>query len=166
MNGRESGAGASRSSAMFVISVAAQLAGMHPQTLRQYDRLGLVSPRRTAGRGRRYSSGDIDLLRRIQQMRAEGINLAGIAQILSLEERLARSEAELAADRERLRLVEGELAQLRARDNRVFTASASGEIRTAERGVRGRRAAQVGPSSSAGNAQTALVLWRPGFTVR
>ena len=71
---------------MFVISVAAQLAGMHPQTLRQYDRLGLVSPDRTAGRGRRYSARDIVLLREVQRLsQDEGVNLAGIKRILELE---------------------------------------------------------------------------------
>ena len=71
---------------VFVISVAATLAGMHPQTLRQYDRMGLVSPGRTAGRGRRYSARDIDLLREVQRLsQDEGINLAGIKRILQLE---------------------------------------------------------------------------------
>lgn len=67
---------------VYVISVAAQLSGLHPQTLRQYDRLGLVSPDRTAGRGRRYSARDIELLRQVQQLsQDEGINLAGIKQL-------------------------------------------------------------------------------------
>ncbi|HEU5034606.1 MAG TPA: helix-turn-helix transcriptional regulator [Mycobacteriales bacterium] len=71
---------------VFVISVAATLAGMHPQTLRQYDRLGLVSPGRTSGRGRRYSARDIVLLREVQRMsQDEGINLAGIKRILELQ---------------------------------------------------------------------------------
>ena len=71
---------------VFVISVAAELAGMHAQTLRQYDRLGLVSPGRTAGRGRLYSTRDIVLLREVQRLsQEEGINLAGIKRILMLE---------------------------------------------------------------------------------
>ena len=71
---------------VFVISVAAQLAGMHPQTLRQYDRLGLVTPGRTAGRGRRYSPRDVALLREVQRLsQDEGVNLAGIKRILELE---------------------------------------------------------------------------------
>ncbi|MDK7340999.1 MerR family transcriptional regulator, partial [Pauljensenia sp. UMB0018B] len=70
-------------------------AGMHPQTLRQYDRLGLVTPQRTKGRGRRYSPSDIARLRRIQQLsQEEGINLAGISRIIELEEKLGRLEAE------------------------------------------------------------------------
>jgi MerR family transcriptional regulator/heat shock protein HspR len=71
---------------IFVISVAAQLAGMHPQTLRQYDRLGLVSPGRTAGRGRRYSARDVAVLREVQRLsQEEGVNLAGIKRILELQ---------------------------------------------------------------------------------
>ncbi len=79
---------------VFVISVAAQLSGLHPQTLRQYDRLGLVSPDRTAGRGRRYSARDIDLLRQVQQLsQDEGINLAGIKRIIELESRVEALQA-------------------------------------------------------------------------
>jgi MerR family transcriptional regulator/heat shock protein HspR len=71
---------------VFVISVAATLAGMHPQTLRQYDRIGLVSPGRTNGRGRRYSARDIAMLREVQRLsQEEGINLAGVKRILELE---------------------------------------------------------------------------------
>src|SRR5918992_5901129 len=70
---------------VYVISVAAQLSGLHPQTLRQYDRLGLVSPGRTSGRGRRYSARDIQLLREVQRLsQQEGINLAGVKHILEL----------------------------------------------------------------------------------
>ena len=74
---------------VYVISIAAQLAGMHPQTLRTYDRLGLVSPGRTAGRGRRYSERDVALLREVQRLsQDEGINLAGIKRIIELEHRV------------------------------------------------------------------------------
>jgi MerR family transcriptional regulator, heat shock protein HspR len=69
----------------FLISVAAELAGMHAQTLRTYDRLGLVSPRRTSGGGRRYSQHDVDLLRQVQRLsQDEGVNLAGIKRIIEL----------------------------------------------------------------------------------
>jgi MerR family transcriptional regulator, heat shock protein HspR len=75
---------------VYVISVAAQLSGLHPQTLRQYDRLGLVSPDRTPGRGRRYSLRDIALLREVQRLsQDEGVNLAGIKRILELEVRVS-----------------------------------------------------------------------------
>src|SRR5437763_10694641 len=96
---------------VYVISVAATLAGMHPQTLRQYDRLGLVSPGRTPGRGRRYSLRDIALLRQVQRLsQDEGINLAGVKRILELEShvdalrlRLAELAAELDAARPEMR---------------------------------------------------------------
>ncbi|MCX4549833.1 helix-turn-helix domain-containing protein [Streptomyces sp. NBC_01387] len=84
-------------SPVYVISVAAQLSGLHPQTLRQYDRLGLVSPDRTAGRGRRYSAQDIELLRTVQQLsQDEGINLAGIKRIIELEHQVAALQARVA----------------------------------------------------------------------
>jgi MerR family transcriptional regulator/heat shock protein HspR len=92
---------------VFVISVAAQLAGMHPQTLRQYDRLGLVNPDRTPGGGRRYSARDVALLREVQRLSQEdGVNLAGIKRIIELEQqvdalraRVADLESALAAAR-------------------------------------------------------------------
>lgn len=75
----------SDNSRTFLISVAAELAGMHAQTLRTYDRLGLVSPRRSSGGGRRYSEGDVDLLREVQRLsHHEGVNLAGIKRIIEL----------------------------------------------------------------------------------
>jgi MerR family transcriptional regulator/heat shock protein HspR len=84
-------------SPVYVISVAAQLSGLHPQTLRQYDRLGLVSPDRTPGRGRRYSARDIELLRAVQRLsQDEGINLAGIKRIIELENQVAALQARVA----------------------------------------------------------------------
>ena len=80
---------------VFVISVAAELAGVHPQTLRIYERKGLVDPARTDGGNRRYSEEDIELLRRIQDLTTEGLNLAGVKRVLALEAQLARLEAEL-----------------------------------------------------------------------
>ena len=82
--------------ALFVISVAAELAGVHPQTLRIYERKGLVSPARTSGRSRRYSERDIDRLRRIQELTNEGVGLAGVERILELEARLAEAMARVA----------------------------------------------------------------------
>jgi MerR family transcriptional regulator/heat shock protein HspR len=82
--------------AVYVISVASQLSGMHPQTLRQYDKLGLVSPGRASGRGRRYSLRDIASLRNIQRLVGEGINLAGIARIIELESAMANMAIEVA----------------------------------------------------------------------
>ena len=82
--------------AVYVISVAEELSGLHPQTLRQYDRLGLVSPGRTTGRGRRYSLRDIALLRSVQKMVAEGINHVGIKRIIELESAMANLSIEVA----------------------------------------------------------------------
>ena len=81
--------------AVYVISVASQLSGLHPQTLRQYDRLGLVSPNRTIGKNRRYSLLDIVKLRNVQRLVGEGINLAGIARIMQLEEAVANMALEV-----------------------------------------------------------------------
>ena len=90
---------------VFVISVAAQLAGMHAQTLRQYDRIGLVSPGRTVGGGRRYSARDVALLREVQRLsQDEGVNLAGIKRIIELESHVDALRArvtELSAELER-----------------------------------------------------------------
>ncbi|MGH3498991.1 MAG: heat shock protein transcriptional repressor HspR [Nocardioidaceae bacterium] len=76
-------------SPVYVISVAAQLTGMHPQTLRTYDRLGLVSPGRTGGGGRRYSLHDIELLREVARLTAEGLGLEGVRRVLELEHQVA-----------------------------------------------------------------------------
>jgi MerR family transcriptional regulator/heat shock protein HspR len=82
--------------ALYVISIAAQLSGLHPQTLRQYDRMGLVSPSRAQGRGRRYSLRDIALLRNVSRMVGEGINLAGIKRIIELESAMSNMAIEVA----------------------------------------------------------------------
>jgi MerR family transcriptional regulator/heat shock protein HspR len=109
---------------VFVISVAAQLAAMHPQTLRTYDRMGLVSPRRTAKRGRRYSARDIARLRLIQRLsQDEGINLEGIRRILELENELEAVRAKLAELAELLAL-----ANAAPRGFRVFTADPHGGV--------------------------------------
>ena len=102
--------GAPPDAAVFVISVAAQLSGLHPQTLRTYERMGLITPGRTGGGGRRYSPRDIDLLREISELTSSGIGIEGVRRILELEHRVAalaaRNEelsAELDATREALR---------------------------------------------------------------
>lgn len=84
-----------RHAAVYVISVAAELAGMHPQTLRIYERRGLVEPARTKGGNRRYSAADIEVLSRIAQLTEEGLNLEGIRRVMALEQRIERLEAEL-----------------------------------------------------------------------
>lgn len=104
--------------AVYVISVAAELAGMHPQTLRQYDRLGLVSPARSSGHGRRYSHRDVERLKRVQALSQEGVNLEGIRRILQLEAQVEM----LARDNRLLRLREAAV-------QRIFAAAADGEVR-------------------------------------
>ena len=120
--------------AVYVISVAAELAGMHPQTLRQYDRLGLVPPARTSGRGRRYSHRDVEQLRRVQALSQDGVNLEGIRRILELERRLEALERENRAMRLR-----------QAAAERVFAAAADGEVRVVP-----ARAGRAGRSFTAG----------------
>ena len=87
---------ARRASAVYVISVAAELSGMHPQTLRIYERKGLVLPARTAGGSRRYSDADVALLQQISDLTSLGMNLVGVKRVLDLEQRVADLEAELA----------------------------------------------------------------------
>ena len=126
---------------VFVISVAAELAGMHAQTLRQYDRLGLVSPGRTAGGGRRYSPRDVALLREVQRLSQEdGVNLAGIKRIIELESRVEALQAR----------VHELLEELDMADSRRIAAEAA--VSAAYR----RDLVPMRPTSSA------LVVWRPG----
>ena len=133
---------------IFVISVAAQLAGMHPQTLRQYDRLGLVTPGRTSGRGRRYSPRHVAMLREVQRLsQEEGVNLAGIKRILELE-------YEARSLREHVQALADELEALRSAmtpGNRVFAAGRGGDIVAVPPGRR--------PQRTSGSA--ALMVWHP-----
>ena len=85
--------------AVYIISVAAELAGVHPQTLRIYERKGLLEPARTTGGSRRYSQADIDHLRRIQELTDEGLNLAGVKKVLALEAHIAALESALLQSR-------------------------------------------------------------------
>ena len=128
---------------VFPIAIAARLADMHPQTLRQYDRLGLVSPRRTAGKSRRYSMRDVEQLGEVQRLSAEGVSLEGIRRILQLENEVVQL-------RQRVRRLERQLAEeMRARPGRrVFAAGPGGSVVSLPAGVRVRR-------------RTDLVVWRP-----
>ncbi|MDO5740610.1 MAG: helix-turn-helix transcriptional regulator [Ornithinimicrobium sp.] len=136
-----------RDTPVYVISVAAELAGMHAQTLRQYDRLGLVTPSRTRGGGRRYSSQDIDRLREVQTLSGEGVSLAGIQRILELEHQVQALRSRLTQA-----LVDNDrLTDLLTQGARVFAADSSGEVVALRAGTR--------PTSRA--ATTALALWRP-----
>lgn len=130
---------------VFAIAVAAELAGMHPQTLRQYDRIGLVVPGRTRGGSRRYSAHNIEQLREVARLSAEGMSLPAIARLLELEEdvrmlrrRVAELEAALRTERENRPGV------------RVFAAGATGQVIPVPSGRRIRRS-------------TEIVLWRPGL---
>ena len=101
-----------RTQAVYVISVAAELAGMHPQTLRIYERRGLVQPARTEGGNRRYSDADIEVLRRIAELAEAGMNLAGIRRVMELEAENERLKTELATARR-----EADQAATRARES-------------------------------------------------
>ncbi|HLR55800.1 MAG TPA: helix-turn-helix transcriptional regulator [Actinomycetales bacterium] len=138
-----------RYAAVLTISAAAELADMHPQTLRQYDRLGLVSPQRTPGRGRRYSLHDVGLLREIQRLsQDEGINLAGIKRILRLEAHVETLEREV----EMLR------AQLEP-GSRVFRAGPEGEVVSTTPSRRGVPET-VRDEQRRRQKSGALVIWR------
>ena len=97
--------------ALYVISVAAELAGVHPQTLRIYERKGLLNPARTSGRSRRYSDRDIALLRRIQDLTNDGVSLAGVQRILALENDLAIARERIAELEARLDALQREAEQ-------------------------------------------------------
>ena len=101
----------SRRGAVYVISVAAELAGMHPQTLRIYERRGLVQPARTQGGNRRYSDVDIERLRRIQDLAADGMNLEGIRRVMELESELERLRTENDDLRQRLATSEADASR-------------------------------------------------------
>ena len=123
---------------VLLISVAARMAGMHPQTLRQYDRMGLVEAERTPGGGRRYSPRDVALLREVQRLSQEdGVNLAGIKRIIELEQLVAELQ-------ERIGSLERELTHAH---QRLAEVQAGGFPR-----------GEVVPRS---RTQTALVIWRP-----
>ena len=125
-------------SPIFAIAAASELAGMHPQTLRQYDRLGLVSPTRTAGQSRRYSMHDVLQVREIARLSAEGLNLEGIRRILELENQVAALSS-------RVRELEGALADelLNRPGRRVFAAGSEGEVVSVRSGTRVKRSNAV-----------------------
>ena len=132
---------------VFVISVAAELAGMHPQTLRQYDRIGLVQPSRAPGKARRYSERDVRRLQQIQELSAEGVSLEGIKRIMRLEAQLDAAHAKMQEMAAQLEAAHAKLGE----SSRVFAAGSSGDVVHMQRGK--RPAAQ--PRSQA------VVLYRP-----
>ena len=118
---------------VFAISVAAQLAGMHPQTLRTYDRMGLVSPRRTAKRGRRYSARDIARLRLVQRLsQDEGINLEGIRRILAMQDEIDDLRSRV---NDLTQLVDA-IRHASVAGGRVFTADPTGSVHLGRRVTR------------------------------
>lgn len=128
---------------IFAIAAAAQLSGMHPQTLRQYDRLGLVVPARTQGGSRRYSFRHVHQLREVARMSADGMSLPAIARILELESRVRELHLRVQALEARVR------SELDSRPGaRVFAAGVTGAVVTLRHGMRVRRATDV-------------MLWRP-----
>ncbi len=131
---------------IFVISVAAELAEMHPQTLRQYDRMGIVSPSRAPGKSRRYSQRDVNMLREVQRLSQEGVSLEGIKRILQLENQVA------ALQRRVSELTEELVRRRQTADSRIFAAGTAGDVVSLARGKRPQARSQ------------ALVVWRPrGF---
>lgn len=128
---------------IFAIAAAAELAEMHPQTLRQYDRIGLVSPQRTSGNTRRYSLHDVEQLREVSKLSAEGLSLEGIRRVLHLEDEVRELQGRV---RELERALSDEM--LNRPERRVFAAGQAGEIITMRRGSRLRRSAEV-------------TVWRP-----
>jgi MerR family transcriptional regulator/heat shock protein HspR len=135
-------------SPVYVISVAAELSGLHPQTLRAYDRLGLVSPGRSSGRGRRYSLRDVLLLREVQRLsQQDGVNLSGIKQILELGTELDRARRMLAE-------MTTEIAQLRAEleSTRAVAARLAGLVRNRAAGAQLVPVRNLGSSAPAGPA--------------
>lgn len=128
---------------IFVISVAAELADMHPQTLRQYDRLGIVKPSRAPGKSRRYSQRDVNMLREVQRLSHEGVSLEGIKRILELENQVTALQGRISELTEELG------RRPRAVDSRIFAAGTAGDVVSLARGQRPRPRSQ------------AMVLWRP-----
>ncbi|MBP3222777.1 MAG: helix-turn-helix transcriptional regulator [Actinomycetaceae bacterium] len=122
-------AGVKRDSALFTVSVAAELAGIHPQTVRQYDRLGLVVATRTRGGGRRYSLADVERLQEIQRLsQEEGVSLAGIARIFELQDEVTRLRSQVKRLRSQIEQFQQEREEERLRENRVFAAGVDGDM--------------------------------------
>lgn len=137
---------------VFVISVAAELAEMHPQTLRQYDRLGLVTPSRLPGKARRYSQRDVVRLRQIQQLSHEGVSLEGIKRVLQLENQVDALQSRVRELTQELQDAQDRLEE----SSRVFAASVGGDVVRLGRGQR--------PSSRP--RSKALAILRPQLPYR
>lgn len=152
--------------AVYVISVAAELSGMHAQTLRTYDRMGLVSPARTRGGGRRYSDRDIELLRKIQALsQDDGVNLAGIKSIIELTEERDRLEAERDALADEVRALRDQLAA--GQRAGAQHPQAQGQHTRGAQGPQGPQGSQVPVRSQRSGElvhvprSTSVVMWSP-----
>lgn len=131
-----------RYSPIFAIARAAELAEMHPQTLRQYDRIGLVQPVRTRGNTRRYSLHDVEQLREISKLSAEGLSLEGIRRVFDLENQVRVLQRRVS------QLERAVSESMVGRDRRVFAAGSAGEVVSVRRGTRVRRSNEI-------------MIWRP-----
>ena len=154
--------------AVYVISVAAELSGMHAQTLRTYDRMGLVSPARTRGGGRRYSDRDIELLRRIQALsQDDGVNLAGIKSIIELTEERDQLEAERDALADEVRALRDQLAAGQRSGSQHPQAQHPQAQGQHTRGAQGPQGSQVSLRSQRSGElvhvprSTSVVMWSP-----
>ncbi|WP_269044755.1 heat shock protein transcriptional repressor HspR [Paenarthrobacter sp. Z7-10] len=134
---------------IFVISVAAELAEMHPQTLRQYDRLGIVSPSRAPGRSRRYSQHDVEMLREVQRLSQEGVSLEGIKRIMELENQVAALRSRVTELSQELAAAADALRRRTPDAARIFAAGLAGDVVSLAHGKRPRPRSQ------------AVVVWRP-----
>jgi MerR family transcriptional regulator/heat shock protein HspR len=138
---------------VYVISAAAELSGLHPQTLRQYDRLGLVSPDRAPGRGRRYSNRDIELLREVQRLsQDEGVNLAGIKRIRELQDAVATLSARVAELEESLSIAMATTIPLAVPAQPTLAAPVPANP---------LHRPDLLPAIAAFGTSTALVVWKP-----
>ena len=156
-NGNRGGRRSSEEAAMYVISVAAELSGLHPQTLRQYDRLGLVSPDRAPGRGRRYSPRDIELLREVQRLsQDEGVNLAGIKRIRELQDQVELLSSRVAELEESLAMARATTIPLAVPVQADHVASAQAQV-----AANPLYRPDLLPAVPAFGTSTALVVWKP-----
>ncbi len=159
---------AGRDAPILTVSVAAELAGMHAQTLRQYDRLGLVPAKRTRGGGRRYSLADVDKLLEIQEIsQNEGINLAGISRIMELKDDVESLKRQNSRLRKRLAEQQAVMEERLAREQRVFAAGTDGDLvmfaraRALREQLRAEAHRAVQDQHRSGSEGAELVVWRP-----
>ncbi len=153
-----------REAPILTVSVAAELAGMHPQTVRQYDRLGLVPAKRTRGGGRRYSLSDVDKLLEIQELsQKEGINLAGISRIFALQQENEQLRKQNARLRKRAAQLQEHLEERQLLDQRVFAAGADGDVVVFKRAQELREYRERMRAAAAAAQQAAMVAQQAAY---